>query len=43
MGGFYPLQGIGFSTWKQTNPRDVIVFLIGLVIVVIFLIILNSV
>jgi c-di-GMP-binding flagellar brake protein YcgR len=45
MDGFswYLLQGIGFSTWKQTNPRDVVVFFIGLACVVIFLVILNSV
>jgi hypothetical protein len=43
MGGFYPLQGIGFSTWKETNPRDVILFFIGLAAVIIFLIVLNYV
>ncbi|MDR1617470.1 MAG: flagellar brake protein [Treponema sp.] len=41
MGGLYLLQGIGFSTWKETDPTDVIVFLIGLAAVVIFLVILN--
>jgi hypothetical protein len=45
MDGFswYLLQGIGFSTWKQTNPRDVVIFFIGLTCVIIFLVILNSV
>ncbi|MDR1900390.1 MAG: flagellar brake protein [Treponema sp.] len=45
MGGFswYLLQGIGFSTWKETNPRDVIIFFLGLAVVVVFLVVLNSV
>jgi hypothetical protein len=43
MGGLYLLQGIGFSTWKKTNPRDIVVFFIGLAVVVVFFVILNYV
>jgi c-di-GMP-binding flagellar brake protein YcgR len=45
MDGFswYLLQGIGFSTWKEKNPKDIAVFLIGLGGVVIFLVVLNVV
>jgi c-di-GMP-binding flagellar brake protein YcgR len=40
---FYPLQINGVAYFKQTNPRDYIVFGIGIMVVVLILIIVNIV